>query len=192
MFERFRQDVQRWIVPEQIADPKEVTLLRTLKLLVQTMPLRVMLWYRFGAWLYRKRAPFFPGIIQRLISRRFGLDISVQNEIGGGLYIPHPISTVISVKRMGSNCTIISNVTIDRYLDRAFPEIGDRVFIGAGARVLGGIRIGDDAVIGANAVVLEDVPAGTTVVGVPARPVVRKAIEPAAPADITPSAMDGE
>jgi serine O-acetyltransferase len=50
-----------------------------------------------------------------------------------------------------------------------FPEIGDGVFIGAGARVLGDVRVGDGAKIGANAVVIHDVPAGATAVGIPAR-----------------------
>jgi serine O-acetyltransferase len=174
----FRQDVQRWIIPQQVADPSEVTLVNTLKLLVQNLSLRAMLWYRIGAWLHRKGVPYFPGAIQRFISAQFGLDISVAQEIGGGLYIAHPIGTVISVKRLGSNCTLISNVTIDmRGNERAFPEVGDRVFIGAGGRVMGDIRLGNDAVIGANAVVLEDVPAGATVVGIPARQVQRKAAE---------------
>lgn len=188
MLERFREDVQRWVIPEQIVDPEQVTLLRTFKLLMQSLSLRAMLWFRIGDWLFRNKVPYFPGAIQRCISRRFRLDISIGDEIGGGLYIPHPIGTVIAVKRMGSNCTIISNVTIDRYNDQAFPEIGDRVFIGAGARVLGGIRIGDDAVIGANAVVLEDVPAGVTVVGIPARPVRRKGTD----AQSAPPALNGK
>jgi serine O-acetyltransferase len=53
--------------------------------------------------------------------------------------------------------------------DLEFPEIGDNVFIGAGARVLGGITIGNDVIIGANAVVIEDVPSGATVMGIPGR-----------------------
>jgi serine O-acetyltransferase len=70
---------------------------------------------------------------------------------------------------MGENVSIIAAVTLGLRNEHAFPVIGDRVFIGAGARVLGGIAIGDDAVIGANAVVIEDIPAGATAVGVPAR-----------------------
>jgi serine O-acetyltransferase len=70
---------------------------------------------------------------------------------------------------MGRNCSIIAAVTIGMRNSWDFPEIGNEVFIGAGARVLGAIRIGDGAVIGANAVVISDLPAGATAVGIPAR-----------------------
>jgi len=79
------------------------------------------------------------------------------------------VGTVIAPRRIGRNCSIIAAVTIGMRTERAFPDIGDDVFIGAGARVLGGIRIGDRVVIGANAVVIQDVPDGATAVGVPAR-----------------------
>lgn len=169
MFETFKKDVQRWIVPEQIADPSEVTLSKTLKLLLHYMPLRAMLWFRIGSWLHQKHVPFLPGSIQRRIYRKFGLEMVISQKIGGGLYIAHPIGTVISVSELGENCSIVANVTIGMRNKWAFPKIGDRVFIGAGARILGDITIGDEALIGANAVVIRDVPAGATAVGIPAK-----------------------
>ena len=165
----FRQDVQRWIVPQQISDPSEVTLRTTLRLLWRHMPLRAMLWYRLGSWCKDKGIPFAPGFTQRFLYRFFGLEISMRANIGGGLYIAHPSGTVISVEEMGNNCSIIASVTIGMRNEWSFPRIGDNVFIGAGARVLGSIDVGDEAVIGANAVVINDVPAGATVVGIPAR-----------------------
>lgn len=165
----FKQDVQRWIAPEKISDPELVTFLLTLKLLFRHMPLRAMLWFRFGSWLKYKHIPFFPGFIQRTLYRWYGLEISPGANIGGGLYIAHPIGTVISVDRMGENCSIIAAVTIGMRNNHNFPRIGDNVFVGAGARVLGDIEIHDDAVIGANAVVINDVPAGGTAVGIPAK-----------------------
>lgn len=165
----FRQDVQRWIVPQQVADPSTVTLPTTLRLLWQHMPLRAMLWFRLGAWIKAKGIPLLPGLIQRTIFRYFGLEIIIGSKIGGGLYIAHPIGTVIAAEEIGENCSIIANVTIGMRNEWAFPRIGNNVFIGAGARVLGGIHVGDGAVIGANAVVIHDVPAGATVVGIPAR-----------------------
>jgi serine O-acetyltransferase len=169
MFELFKQDVRRWIVPSKIHDDAPVGLGLMLKLLFRHMPLRAMAWFRFGCWCKQHKIPFLTGFSQRLIYSRYGLEIVVGADIGGGLYIAHPIGTVISPKRMGRNCSIIAAVTIGMRNTWDFPDIGDEVFIGAGARVLGAIKIGDGAVIGANAVVISDVPAGATAVGIPAR-----------------------
>ena len=165
----FKQDVQRWIQPQQMVEPELVTLGTTLKLLLRHIPLRAMFWFRFGSWCKHKRIPILPGLIQRLLYRWFGLEISPGADIGGGLYIAHPIGTVISANKIGENCSIIAAVTIGMRNEHAFPRIGNNVFIGAGARVLGDITIGDDVVIGANAVVIDDLPAGATAVGIPAR-----------------------
>jgi serine O-acetyltransferase len=165
----FKQDVQRWIQPQRVADPQLVTLATTLTLLLRHMPLRAMLWFRFGSWCRYKRIPFLPGLVQRILYRWFGLEMSPGANIGGGLYIAHPIGTVISAQKMGENCSIIAAVTIGMRNEHEFPRIGNNVFIGAGARVLGGITVGDDVVIGANAVVMNDLPSGATAVGIPAR-----------------------
>jgi len=169
MYKLFLEDARRWVMPGQINPAADINTRTLLALLYRYMPLRAMAWFRFGSWCKHKRIPFLPGYIQRQIYSRYGLEISAGAEIGGGLYIAHPIGTVISVKRMGRNCSIIAAVTIGMRNEWKFPEIGDEVFIGAGARVLGGIIIGDHAVIGANAVVIHDVAVHATVVGIPAR-----------------------
>jgi serine O-acetyltransferase len=169
MFALFKQDVQRWIVPQEVVDPALVTLATTLKLLWRHLPLRAMFWFRLGSWFKQRRIPLLPGLIQRYIFKQFGLEIGVGQEIGGGLYIAHPVGVVISVNKMGRNCSLIAGVTIGMRNSWAFPTLGDGVFIGAGARVLGDITIGDGAQIGANAVVIHDVPAGATAVGIPAK-----------------------
>jgi serine O-acetyltransferase len=169
MFELFKQDVQRWIRPQDIAHPSEVTFLKTLKLLFIHMPVRAMFWFRLGAWAYRRRIPFSKGIVYRILYRNHGLELSPDIEVGGGLYIAHPNGCVIHAKRIGKNCSVISNVTVGMRNRWEFPTIGDNVFIGAGARILGGINVGNGARIGANAVVIDDVPDGATVVGIPAR-----------------------
>jgi len=174
MFDLFKKDIQRWIEPGQVADPSRVTFVTTLKLLYQHLPLQAMLLFRLGSWFKQKRIPLLPGFIQRTIAILYGLEILIGAKIGGGLYIPHPFGTVIVPHSMGENCSVIGNVTIGMRNKWEFPRIGNQVFIGAGARVLGGIEIGDGASIGANAVVIEDVPPGVTVVGIPARVVNRK------------------
>jgi serine O-acetyltransferase len=98
-----------------------------------------------------------------------GLDMA-GTVIGPGLFISHGQGTILSAERIGANLQVHQGVTIgwDYRGDRR-PVIGDDVFIGAGAKVLGAVTIGDGARIGANAVVVSDVPAGATAVGVPAR-----------------------
>jgi serine O-acetyltransferase len=169
MYKLFLEDARRWIAPGQISPAAPISVRTLLALLYRHMPLRAMAWFRFGSWCKRKRLPFLPGYVQRQIYSRYGLEISAGADISGGLYIAHPIGTVISVKRMGRNCSIIAAVTIGMRNEWKFPEIGDEVFIGAGARVLGGIKVGNQAVIGANAVVIHDVADGVTVVGIPAK-----------------------
>ena len=91
-------------------------------------------------------------------------------KIGGGFSLQHGFSTIVAAEQIGENCRVLQQVTVG-YNETAAPVIGDRVMISAGAIVIGGITVGDGACIGAGAVVVHDVPADTTVVGVPAKPV---------------------
>lgn len=103
-----------------------------------------------------------------------GADIPLNCQLGGGLLIPHPNGIVIHpASTIGPNCLIFQQVTIG-WQDGAVPVIGGHVDVGAGAKILGNVRVGDHARIGANAVVLDDVPAGTTAVGIPARALKRE------------------
>lgn len=98
-----------------------------------------------------------------------GLDLS-GTEIGPGLFISHGQGTVLSAERIGANLWVHQGVTVGwDYQGARRPVIGDNVFIGAGAKILGAVTVGDGARIGANAVVVCDVPAGATAVGIPAR-----------------------
>lgn len=106
----------------------------------------------------------------RLWSIICGSDIPVSTRIGGGLLLPHPQGVVIhGDANIGPNCLIMSQVTIGVTRRGGPPSIGGAVDIGTGAKILGPIHIGDGAQIGANAVVLTNVPAGATAVGIPAR-----------------------
>ena len=98
-----------------------------------------------------------------------GADIPLNVKIGGGLLLPHPNGVVIHANaEIGVNCVIFQQVTIGTRGDSKAPKIGGHVDIGAGAKIIGNIHIGNHAKIGANAVVLTDVPAGKTAVGIPA------------------------
>ncbi len=169
--ELFRMDVARWLRPGRFAEPAEVSWGRAALLIYRHMGLRAVLAFRIGQWFKGVGVPFAPGFIQRLIYRRYGLDIVIGAKVGGGLYVAHPIGTTLAPARMGENCSVIAAVTVGMRTEHAFPTIGDRVFLGAGARVLGGLNLGDDSKVGANAVVLNDVSNGVSVVGIPAKPV---------------------
>jgi len=105
-----------------------------------------------------------------------GAEIPIHGRIGGGLLTPHPNGIVIHPRAVvGPNCLIMQQVTIGTRSDESVPIIGGNVDIGAGAKILGAVTIGDHVRVGANAVVLHDVPAGATVVGVPAVIVERRA-----------------
>jgi serine O-acetyltransferase len=98
-------------------------------------------------------------------------EIPLTASIGGGLLLPHPNGIVVHPDAsIGANCLIFQQVTIGTVGSRpGAPRIGGHVDMGAGARILGPVTIGDHAVVGANAVVLSDVPAYGVAVGVPAK-----------------------
>ncbi len=105
-------------------------------------------------------------------------DIPLNAKLGGGLQIPHPVGIVIHPDaEIGPNCLLFQQVTIGTGGPLpGVPRLGGHVDVGAGAKILGGVAIGDHAKIGANAVVLQDVPAGATAVGVPARVIAPSAL----------------
>jgi serine O-acetyltransferase len=99
-----------------------------------------------------------------------GADVPLNCALGGGLLIPHPNGIVIHPgSKIGVNCLIFQQVTLGTGGRAGTPEIAGHVDIGAGAKILGPVRIGSHATIGANAVVIADVPEGAMAVGIPAK-----------------------
>jgi serine O-acetyltransferase len=172
--ELFRMDVARWLRPGEIGHPHDVTVQQAAILLYRHMGLRAVLAMRIGRWLKSNGIPGGPSFMQRLIYRRYGLDVVIRAHFGGGLYIAHPVGTTLAPASIGENCSVIASVTVGMRNNHEFPTIGDRVFLGAGAKVLGGIHLGDDVKVGANAVVIDDVEPGDSVGGIPARSLVRR------------------
>lgn len=145
--------------------------------------------YRFGRWNDRRRPGLTKWIMERLYSLAFrivetitGISIPKSVEAGPGLRIYHFGNVFIHANaKLGANCTLRHGVTIgNRHFNGPVPVIEDDVEIGAGAQVLGGIRIGRGATIGAMSLVLKDIPPGATAVGIPAKIVGEaRAAEPA-------------
>lgn len=107
----------------------------------------------------------------RFWSMAAGADIPLNAQLGGGMLLAHPNGIVIHPdSQVGINTLILHGVTLGAGGPiPGVPTVGDNVLIGCGAKILGGVRLGNNARIGANAVVLQDVPAGATAVGIPAR-----------------------
>jgi serine O-acetyltransferase len=121
--------------------------------------------------------PALPHLLSYLNQILFGIEISPRCDIGPGIFFPHTSGTVIGASKVGSNVTIFQGVTLGaRQIDMSYdlslrPVLGDFVTIGAGAKVLGGISLGDNVKVGANSVLLRSVSANATVAGIPAREV---------------------
>jgi serine O-acetyltransferase len=115
----------------------------------------------------------FGFIWHKLIEITTGIDIPNQAEVGKGLYIGHFGGIFLnSGVKMGEYCNLSQGVTIGvggRGENSGCPKLGDRVFIGPGAKIFGPITIGNDVAIGANAVVTKDLPDNAVAVGIPAK-----------------------
>jgi serine O-acetyltransferase len=129
--------------------------------------------YRIGHWLWKQERHDMAFFFQMRISEAFGIDIHPAARVGQGIMMDHAHSIVIGgTAVVGDNVSILQSVTLggtgkedgDRH-----PKIGDGVLIGAGAKVLGNIKVGHCSRIAAGSVVLQEVPPCTTVAGVPAK-----------------------
>ncbi len=129
--------------------------------------------YRVGHWLWRMGRRDLAYFIQMRVSEKFGIDIHPAARIGKGIMIDHAHSIVIGETAVvGDNVSMLHSVTLGgtgKDKEDRHPKIADGVLIGAGAKVLGNIRIGHCCRIAAGSVVLRDVPDCKTVAGVPAR-----------------------
>lgn len=137
--------------------------------------------YRLAHKLYLKKHYFLARWISERARRRTGIEIHPGATIGKGLFIDHGTGVVIGeTVEMGDNCLIYQGVTLGgtgKDKGKRHPTLGNNVMVGSGAKVLGPLHIGDNAKIASGAVVLSNVPANSTAVGVPARVVVRDGVK---------------
>lgn len=127
--------------------------------------LRAQAWSRWGTY---HACKFW----LRGLSLKLGVYIDITTDIGPGLYLPHPCGIIVNRRcRIGANCNLSQHVTLgvkSREPRAGCPTLGDRVYVGPGAVLIGAIQVGNDAAVGANAVVTRDVPDQGVVAGVPA------------------------
>ncbi|MBW4629590.1 MAG: serine O-acetyltransferase [Brasilonema octagenarum HA4186-MV1] len=141
--------------------------------------------HRLAHWLHSRGVVFIPRLISHLGRFLTGIEIHPGAEIGKGVFIDHGMGVVIGETAIvGDNTLIYQGVTLGgtgKQSGKRHPTLGKNVVVGAGAKVLGNIEIGDRVRIGAGSIVLRDVPPDSTVVGVPGRIVSRKQNEQLSP-----------
>ena len=137
-----------------------------------------VLWHKLSHALWRRRLRLLGRFSSHIARWLTGIEIHPAATLGRRLVIDHGMGVVIGeTAEIGDDCYLYHQVTLGvarTSAGKRHPTIGNGVIIGAGAKVLGPITVGDNARVGSNAVVVDDVPADTTVVGMPARPVDRK------------------
>ena len=143
--------------------------------------LQALVLHRFSHWLYKLGLPLIPRLISHLGRFITGIEIHPGATIGEGVFIDHGTGVVIGETAIiGDYCLIYQGVTLGgtgKEKGKRHPTLGENVVVGAGAKVLGNILVGNDVRIGAGSVVLKDVPSDCTVVGIPGRIVFRSGVK---------------
>lgn len=138
---------------------------------------QALIFHRFAHWLHRLHLPLIARLTSHLARFLTGIEIHPGASIGQGVFIDHGMGVVIGETAIiGDYALIYQGVTLGgtgKECGKRHPTLGENVVVGAGAKVLGNIQIGNNARIGAGSVVLRDVPADCTVVGIPGRIVYR-------------------
>src|SRR5256714_240429 len=136
--------------------------------------LHALVMHRLGHWFWTHGLRWLGRFTSHISRWLTGIEIHLGAKIGQSVFIDHGMGVVIGeTAEIGDGCTIYQGVTLggtSLYKGaKRHPTLGKNVVVSAGAKVLGGFTVGDDARIGSNAVVIKPVPAGTTAVGIPAR-----------------------
>ena len=135
--------------------------------------LHAIMYHRVAHWLFTHHMKFLGRWVSQIARRRTGVEIHPAAKIGRRLVIDHGMGIVIgATAEIGDDCLFYQGVTLGgtgAARGKRHPTIGNNVMIGYGAKVLGPFKVGDNARIAANSVVLNEVPANSTVVGVPGR-----------------------
>jgi len=179
MFDNIKADIQRYI-----GNSKGKERAKRIIYLFFTQEFYAILIFRYGKSIQRIKVPilgFLLRVIYFILNKIIaeicaGVLIDLDSEIGKGLQLGH-FGGIYIKANIGENCTIAQQVVIGykgAFSGGGVPTLGNNVFVGAGAKIIGEIKIGNNVKIGANAVVITDVPDNATAVGVPARIILKK------------------
>ena len=171
MFKKLRYDVKNIMKQDPAAR-------NFLEVILLYPSIHCLIFYRISHLFYKNRFFFIARFVSQLARFLTGIEIHPGAKIGKGLFIDHGIGVVIGeTTEIGDNVIIYHGVTLGgtgKCCGKRHPTIGDNVIIGAGAKVLGPINIGNNSKIGANSVVLKNIPDNTTAVGIPSKNIERK------------------
>ncbi len=146
---------------------KQLTVLRFIRSLIIPDRFNALIWLRIFLWCEAHKLPTF--LAYRILFHLHGMEMHKGVSIGPGLFLPHPSGVLIAKKTViGANCGIYGLVRLLSQ-ERHSPVIEDNVMLGDGAKLLGGVTIGQGTFIGAGAVVTRDIPAHVTAAGMPAK-----------------------
>ena len=166
MFERLREDIR-------CVFDRDPAARGTFEVLTTYPGIHAMLFHRLAHGLWKRRLAWPARIVSNISRFLTGIEIHPGARIGRRFFIDHGMGVVIGeTAEIGDDCTLYHGVTLGGTSwekGKRHPTLGNDVVIGAGAKVLGPITVGDGARVGSNAVVIKDVPAGATVVGIPGR-----------------------
>ncbi len=173
MFDNVRADVGRYT-----SGITGIAKIKALVLLFFTQEFLALLVYRFGKCVQQVKIPllsFLLRIIYFFLNKIIaeicaGIRLDLNSEIGKGFMLGH-FGGIVITGNIGENCTVAQQVVIGYkggFSGGGVPTLGNNVYVGAGAKILGDVKIGNNVKIGANAVVVKDIPDGATAVGVPA------------------------
>ncbi len=173
MFRKLKDDIA-------VVKEKDPAARSSFEILLTYSGLKAVRSYRKAHWFYKHGFYTIARIISQRSRHKTGIEIHPGAQIGKGLFIDHGMGVVIGETTIiGDNCLLYQGVTLGgtgKDKGKRHPTLGNNVMVGAGAKVLGPIEIGDHVKIAANAVVLKPIPANCTAVGVPARVVVRDGV----------------
>lgn len=155
--QQFNEDAYNWCKWRKV----NYTKWNTYILFVNDRALRNLFYYRVGPY-HILLSLLLPGYDHLQIT-------TPTSNIGGGLIIQHGFATIISAKSIGKSCKIYQQVTIGYNHQLEAPILGNNVEVCCGAKIIGGVHIGDNVLIGANSVVINDIPSNCVVAGIPAK-----------------------
>lgn len=170
---RVKRDLKHHLDGTFYANPLQISLSRILRAFISP-EFRVLFWFRVYHSLHKKGFRVIAYLMYQHVKRRFSCDIAPEANLAEGIRIVHCSNIVIGpLASIGSDSVIFNGVTLGNKdvfnNDWEMPQVGENVLLGVGAKLLGGISVGNFAQVGANAVVIRDVPSCSVAVGIPAK-----------------------